>query len=71
MWMESNNVGFLKTYNTKFDEITIPFVGQNGRLLEIEDKLNLTLLINRDDMLFKLSNILFYRIKDKSICQRM
>ena len=47
MWMESNNVGFFKTYNTKFDEITIPFVGQNGRLLETEDKVNLTLLINK------------------------
>ena len=37
---------FLETYNTEFDEIIIPFTDQNGRPLEIEDKINLTLLIN-------------------------
>ena len=30
---------FLKTYNTEFDGIIIAFTYQNGRLLEIEDKL--------------------------------
>ena len=44
---ELSNLVFLKTYNTKFDEIIITFMDQNGRLLEIEDKVNLTLLINR------------------------
>ena len=29
-----------------FDDITITFMGQNGRPLEINDKVNLTLLIN-------------------------
>ena len=38
---------FLKTYNTGFDEIIITFTDQNGRPLEIEDKVNLTLLINK------------------------
>ena len=38
---------FLKTYNTKFDELIITFTDQSGRLLETEDKLNLTLLINK------------------------
>ena len=38
---------FLKTYNTEFDEIIITFTDQNGRMLEIEDKVNLTLLINK------------------------
>ena len=38
---------FLKTYNTEFDEIIITFMDQNGRPLEIEDKVNLTLLINK------------------------
>ena len=38
---------FLKTYNSEFDEIIIAFNDQNGRLLEIEDKVNLTLLINK------------------------
>ena len=42
----SNSV-FLKTYNTEFDEITITFTDQNGRPLDIEQKINLTLLINK------------------------
>ena len=33
--------------NTEFDEIIIAFTYQNGRTLEIEDKLDLTLLINK------------------------
>ena len=36
----------LKTYNTEFDDNTT-FTNQNGRLLEIEDKVNFTLLINK------------------------
>ena len=31
----------MKTYNTEFDEIIITFTDQNGRLLEIENKINL------------------------------
>ena len=45
---------FLKTYNTEFDKIIITFADQNGRLLEIEEEVNLTLLINKqkcDDIL--------------------
>ena len=38
---------FLKTYNTEFDEIIKTFLYQNGRLLEIEDKVNFTLLVNK------------------------
>ena len=38
---------FLKTYNTEFDKIITTFTDQNGRPLEIEDKVNLTLLINK------------------------
>ena len=45
--VEPSNLVFLKTYNTEFDEITITFTDQNGRQLEIEDKFNLTLLINK------------------------
>ena len=37
---------FLKTVNTEFDEITITFMDQNCRPLEIEDKVSLTLLVN-------------------------
>ena len=45
--VELNNVVFLKSYNTEFDDIIITFTDQNGRPLEIEDKVNLTLLINK------------------------
>ena len=45
--VELNNVVFLKSYNTEFDDIIITFTDQNGRSLEIEDKVNLTLLINK------------------------
>ena len=34
----------MKTYNTEFDNITIAFTDENGRLLEIEDKSHYTLL---------------------------
>ena len=36
--VEPNNLVLLKTYNTEFDE--------NGRPLEIEGEINLTVLIN-------------------------
>ena len=41
------NFGFLKTYNAWLDEIIIILTDQNDRLLEIEDKFNLTLLTNK------------------------
>ena len=44
--VEPSNFVFLKTCNTDYDEIIIAFTDQNGRLLEIEDKVNLTLVIN-------------------------
>ena len=43
--VEPNNIVFLKTHNTEFDTITITSTDQNGRPLEVEDKVNLTLLI--------------------------
>ena len=45
--VEPSNLVFFKTYSTGFDEIIITFTDQNGRPLEIEDKVNLTLLINK------------------------
>ena len=45
--VEPSNLMFFKTYKTDFDDITITFTDQNGRSLEIEDKVILTLLINR------------------------
>ena len=45
--VEPNNIMFLKTYNTEFDDITIIFTNQNGRHLEIARKANLMILINK------------------------
>ena len=42
--VEPSNLVFLKAYNTEFDKIIIKFENQNWRPLEIEDKVNLTLL---------------------------
>ena len=43
--VERKNLVFSETYNTEFDKIIITFMDQNGTLLEIEDKANLTVLI--------------------------
>ena len=45
--VEPSTLVFLKTYNTEFDEIIIIFTDQNGRSLKKLDKVNLTLLINK------------------------
>ena len=45
--VKPSNLVFLKTYNTEFDENIITFTDQNRRPLEIKDKVNLTLLINK------------------------
>ena len=45
--VEPSKLVFFKTYNRDFAEIIITFTDQNGRALEIEDKVNLTLLINK------------------------
>ena len=45
--VEPSNLVFLKTFNTEFDEIIITFSDQNGRSLEIENKVNVALLINK------------------------
>ena len=45
--VEPSDLVFLKSYNTEFDQIIITFTNQNGRPLEIEEKVNLTLYINK------------------------
>ena len=45
--MEPISLVFLKTYNNEFDEIITIFKDQNSRPLEIEGKVNLTMLINK------------------------
>ena len=39
------NYIFLKTFNSEYDEIKVWFTDQNSQFLEIEDKINLTLVI--------------------------
>ena len=45
--VEPSSLMFFKTYITELDEIIITFTDQNGRHLEIEDKVDLTLFINK------------------------
>ena len=45
--VESSYLMFLKSYDIEFDEIIITFTDKNGTSLEIKDKVNLTLLINK------------------------
>ena len=45
--VEPSNSVFWKTYDTELDETIITFTDQNGRALEIEDKVNLIMLINK------------------------
>ena len=73
--VKPSNLVFLKTYTTEFDEIIIKFTDETGWPLEIEDLSNKIwhcLSINKNDTLFELSNAtIFYRIKNKKICQRI
>ena len=45
--VEPSNLVFSKTYNREFNQIILKFTDQNGRPLKTEDKVNLTLLINK------------------------
>ena len=45
--VEPSNLVFFKSYSNEFNEIIITITDQNGRPLEIEYKVNLTLLINK------------------------
>ena len=38
-------ISFLKTFNPEYDEIIVWFTDQNNRPLEIEDRINLTMVI--------------------------
>ena len=43
--ISSSNHIFLKTFNSKYDEIVVWFTDQNSKPLEIEDRINLTMVI--------------------------
>ena len=64
--VKPNYLVFLKTYNTEFDDITITSTDEKGRLSEIEDKVNLTLLINK-----KIWLVIPYKTKNKKVCERI
>ena len=38
---------FLKIFNSEFQEIKVWFTDQNSKLLEVEDKTNLTLIVKQ------------------------
>ena len=40
----SNHI-FLKTFNSEYDEIIVWFTDQNSKPLEVEDRINLTMVI--------------------------
>ena len=39
------NHTFLKTFHSEFQEVRVSFTDQTSKLLEVEDKINLTLII--------------------------
>ena len=39
------NHGFLKTFNSEYQEVKIWFTDQTSKPLELEDKINITLII--------------------------
>ena len=45
--VEPSNLVLLKPYYTDFDKIIITYTDQNGRPLEVEDRVNLALLVNK------------------------
>ena len=45
--VEPSNLVFLKTSNTELNKVIILFTNQNGRPLEIEGKVYLSLLVNK------------------------
>ena len=44
--ISSKNVIFLKTFDSEFSYIEVWLIDQNSKLIEIEDKINITLFIN-------------------------
>ena len=43
--ISSSNDIFLKTFNSEYDEIVVWFTDQHSKPLEIEDRINLTIVI--------------------------
>ena len=62
--VDPSNLVFLKIYYTGFDEIIITFTDQNNRLLEIEDKVYLTLFINKKMMRYSIERRIRKYVKE-------
>ena len=45
--ISSSNHIFLKTFNSEYDEVIVWFTDQNSNPLEIEDRINLTMVIKK------------------------
>ena len=66
--MSPENFIFLKTFDSECSYIEVWFTDQNSNPLEIEDKTNITLVINQS-ITYK-NDTLFSSIKRSNICKR-
>ena len=67
--MSPENFIFLKTFDSECSYIEVWFTDQNSNPLEIEDKTNITLVINQR-ITYK-NDTLFSSIKRSNICKRL
>ena len=63
------NFIFLKTLLLEFSYIEVSFTDQNSKLLDIEDKINIALIINKNAT-FK-NDLFFSSAKTSNICKRL
>ena len=64
------NVVFLKTFNSEFSYIEVWFTEQNSKLLEIEGKINITLVINQN-VKYKNDSLFSSTTRLNVICKRL
>ena len=67
--MSPENFIFLKTFDSECSYIEVWFTDQNSNPLEIEDKTNITLVINQS-ITYK-NDTLFSSIKRSNTCKRL
>ena len=67
--MSPENFIFLKTFDSECSYIEVWFTDQNSNPLEIEDKTNITLVINQS-ITYK-NDTLFSSIKRSNICKKL
>ena len=68
--ISSENVVFLKTFNSEFSYIEVWFTEQNSKLLEIEGKINITLVINQN-VKYKNDSLFSSTTRLNVICKRL